>query len=410
MRKIHTLVWVAGLLAACPLYSQVRLPATSHGVAAHGIISLCQDPNCAGCRTFLASYGNGGPSCSCETAPSVDSEAAALGEDLLAADYGTGYGFETAAPNMIGDFFGGGYTFGTPFPDRRGPSLPIAGGDRRFKVADNVSPFPRDRVYVNYNRFSNAVVTIEGDELDLHRYTVGAEKTFWDGMASIEFRAPFASALNSDQTLDGNQANDSNTEFGNVTLAPKIVLLARDTFLLSTGLGINLPSAEDGSFSDGSDTTLIQNRAVHLMPFLGLVVTPTDATYVMSYVQADFDVNGYPVLFNGIDVGRLQEQSLLHLDLAIGHWIYRNTSGRITGIAPQLEIHYSTNMQDPDAVAGITNPAGRIDTLALTGGVNVHFFNLSTLTVAAVAPLTGNDDINERQYDAELQIFFNRDF
>jgi hypothetical protein len=94
--------------------------------------------------------------------------------------------------------------------------------------------------------------------------------------------------------------------------------------------------------------------------------------------------------------------------MALGRWIYRDVGGRLSGIAPQLELHYTTTMQDPDIVAGISNFNVRVDTLTLTGGLNFEFFNASTLTIACAAPLRGAVDPSEKQFDAELQIFFNR--
>ncbi|MGE0759056.1 MAG: hypothetical protein AB7O38_18705, partial [Pirellulaceae bacterium] len=304
-------------------------------------------------------------------------------------------------------FRSGGYVLGTfIFDPERGPGIPVAAGDRRFKVSDNVSPFPRDRIYFAYNQFFNAVYTVQGRELDVRRYTFGIEKTFWDGMASLEFRAPFAYGLAANQTSDGNDANDSDTQFGNITIAPKVALLATDRYMLSAGVGFNIPTAQDASI----DTLVIENDALHFMPFLGLLVTPNENLYFMSYVQADFDGNGYSIIDSGTYIGQLQEQSLLHLDMAIGRWIYRNDGARLSGVAPQLEIHYTTTMQDPDAVNGLFNPAVRMDTLALTAGLNFQFFNVSTLTLAGVAPLRGNQSAAEHPYDAEFQLFFNRAF
>jgi hypothetical protein len=414
MTRISALVCVLSVIVLANAQGQDRLFRTIPNHASGGLISLCQDPNCPGCRAFLAGYGSG-PSCSCERgptgmgpmaegAPSAEAEMA-LGEQLYADTGGAGYGYESAAPFMIGDFFGGGYTFGT-FAPGRGTGIPIAAGDRRFKTSDNLSPIPRDRVYFTYNQFTNAVNTIEGEELDVRRGTVGVEKTFWDGMGSFEFRMPFAAGLAADQTTDGNTANDSDTEFGNLTIAPKITLASSDLYLLATGVGINLPTAQNGSI----DGTIIENEAVHFNPFLGLLLTPTDRLYVMTYAQADFDASGYSIVQNGVEVGQLQEQTLVHLDLAVGRWFYRNEGARLSGIAPQIELHYSTTVQDPDSVAGITNPSFRTDTLALTGGVNFQFFNTSMLTISACAPLRGNRDPFERQYDGELQIYFNRFF
>ncbi len=81
--------------------------------------------------------------------------------------------------NMIGDFFGNGI-FVSPNDGPYGSgSLPIAGGDRRYKVSDNLSPIPTDRVYFNFHQFNNAVTDINDNSRDVTRYTFGVEKTFW---------------------------------------------------------------------------------------------------------------------------------------------------------------------------------------------------------------------------------------
>jgi hypothetical protein len=36
----------------------------------------------------------------------------------------------------------------------------LAGGDRRFKISENNSPFPQDRIFFNYHHFHNAVVDV----------------------------------------------------------------------------------------------------------------------------------------------------------------------------------------------------------------------------------------------------------
>src|SRR5262249_29857955 len=55
-----------------------------------------------------------------------------------------------------------------------------------FKIADNESPRPQDRVFVNYNYFDR----ILGTSVDLNRETLGFEKTFLDGNASVGMRVP----------------------------------------------------------------------------------------------------------------------------------------------------------------------------------------------------------------------------
>jgi hypothetical protein len=102
-----------------------------------------------------------------------------------------------SAPSMVGDFLGGGFLLTS------GQTVPIARGDRRFKVAENVSPIPRDRILFNYNHFHNSLTDINGASRDLDRFTFGFEKTFLHGRASIETRLPLAVGLISPQRQQG---------------------------------------------------------------------------------------------------------------------------------------------------------------------------------------------------------------
>ncbi len=165
---------------------------------------------------------------------------------------------------MIGDFFGGGFYYGSiGSSGKLPPALNIAAGDRRFKISENTSPLTRDRFYFSYNQFQNALTTADDEELNLHRYTFGGEKTFFDGLASVELRTPFANGLSAHQSLDGNLGNDQGTEFGNISVIPKVVLFSDTSFLVSTGLGVNLSTARDASFETTTGRVDIKNDAVH---------------------------------------------------------------------------------------------------------------------------------------------------
>ncbi len=155
------------------------------------------------------------------------------------------------------------------------------------------------------------------------------------------------------------------------------------------------------------------------MPFLGFVGS-SDMLYVIGYVQTDFDVNGNEVYAGGggggggtpIE-GRLQDASLMHLDLAVGYWIYRDNNQALAGIAPQVEIHYTTTMQAQDeGIDGVLVPASaHVDIMTATGGVNFQIYDASSLTVACAVPLRNDDSRpEEHQFDAELQVLFNREF
>ena len=49
----------------------------------------------------------------------------------------------------------------------------------------------------------------------------------------------------------------------------------------------------------------IQNRSVHLMPFVGGLWTPNDRLFAIGYVQVDVDANGDPVAFGTTAAWRL---------------------------------------------------------------------------------------------------------
>lgn len=381
-----------------------------------------------------------GPRCSCGIAPSYDSleSGAALGgldrAGMGDADADTGYGYLSesfgagrgaygSGMGMVGDFFSSGYLVMSTDLFEDAPAgvqatLPIAGGDRRFKIADNNSPFPMDRVFFNYHHFQNAVTRWDGSEGNVDRYMFGLEKTFRGGLWSVEVRAPIVNGLNSDQVVDGTNTNFQATEFGNLGFALKRLLYRGDFVSTSIGVGMITPTADNARlFNDTGLAVEVKNEAFYLQPFFGVLMTPTDRWFTQFVVQADFDVRGNPVDVVGSPVlydARMQDQSLLYLDLSMGYWIYRNPYGRVSGIAPMLELHSTSTMQDSDVYVGtntgdtvtIVNPRGRTDVLNMTFAVRTEFGNGSSyLTFAAVTPLRQG---NDRFFDGEFAAQFTR--
>jgi|GEM_PF-1048363 len=372
---------------------------------------------------------------------------AAVPPSALARPLGVAAVPATAAPNMIGDFFGGGGRFfgrGT-LGDVQNASVGVTGGDRRYKIIEANSPIPTDRVFFNYNHFENALLDIDENLRNLDRFTFGVEKTFRDGLWSVEFRAPFAGGYNSTQSLmEG--ASLSDTEFGDIAVAVKRLLVERERFKLAAGVGLVFPTGKDWRIVDDLGAlVLVENEAVHIQPFLGALFQPNDRLFFLAFTQVDFDAHGNTVRqrFAGPNgdqlgtVGVYQEQSLLFLDFSAGYWLYKNPSACwITAIAPVVEIHYSTTAQNTDIVVGPLGtivsedlgfgeneppppfeppvgdaqrglPGGRRDILNLTGGLHFQMGTNSTLTVAAVAPLRTRSD---REFDAEFLVQWNRRF
>jgi hypothetical protein len=198
----------------------------------------------------------------------------------------------SASPAMMGDFFGGSFIFDSGFPI----GAALAGGDRRFKIAENVSPMPRDRVYFNYNHFHNALTNEFGDVYSLDRFAFGMERTFSDDLFSWEVRLPFASALNS--TFDASNPIPQNTELGNAGLGLKALLLTTDTLLVSAGTTLTLPTGDDYvRRSNGVTDYTIKNDASHLAPYLGFLATPDRNWFFQGFMQMDFDLRGNDVVF-----------------------------------------------------------------------------------------------------------------
>jgi hypothetical protein len=280
----------------------------------------------------------------------------------------------------------------------------------RTKVADGNSPLPQDRAYFHYGLFSGVPVAPNG--LTMNRFTPGFEKTLWDGTASVEMRFPFAASLDSSiHVPDGIGGQD--VEFGNIAVYLKVLLYANDRWALSGGLGVTSPTAEDLKvrLADGTPLLRVENDSPHLQPFLAGLFTPNDRWFAQGFLQLDVDPHGNSLLFNtghGLTpVGRLNDSTYLMADAGIGYWLHRTSAGLLTGIAPTVELHYNTSLQETDSVAlgglRVGNFGDRVEALNLTAGATFCFGPSSRLAVGYVAPLGSGAD---RQLDSGLRVLF----
>ena len=335
----------------------------------------------------------------------------------LSTPRGAATGPGSADLGMIGDFFGGGFIlFGSSSSLYVGDfaTVPIAGGDRRFKVAEQTRPIPTDRVIFGYNHFTNVARTTDLVEVSIDRYMLGFEKTFLQGMASIELRGSAIQGLNSDQTLSGSSNEES--EFGNLHLSTKFLLHENCCWKVGGGLAINLPTASDASFFDSSGglEAALENNAVFLQPFIGAYYTPTERVFSTVYMATEIDLNGYTVFDSlGDQVGHFNPQHLLYTDLQFGYWLYRccNGCGGSNGLAAILELHYTTTLNEADRVdtggsQAFQNPFNHLDVLNLTAGLTFQN-GLTNMTIATVAPLR---DDEEKLFDSEIQFQLERRF
>lgn len=306
-------------------------------------------------------------------------------EQGLGAERGPAVGGETLAQNMVGDFIG------VPaFINLRGPNgatrtarIPLFSRGA-FKIAENESPRPQDRVFFNYNFFINANASLSGGNfprLDVHREVFGFEKTFLDGDASIGLRAPIF-----ETTGDGSVSRDG---FGDLSVVLKYAFIndRESGDVLSGGLVITAPTGvKEAILPNGGDIhpTLFQ-------PWGGYIVTFGSDLYVNGFSSVVFPTDSRDVTLWLNDVG-------------IGYWLYRDPSDDaiVTGIVPTLEAHVTTPLNHRHSA---TDPIVVPDWVVLTAGTHFVLGGGSTLLLGGAVPVTG-----PKPFDFEFIAQFNLRF
>lgn len=309
------------------------------------------------------------------------------------------------------------------FSENLSISLPRTGTQvSRYKISEQSSPIPRDRFIFSYSGFNS--VPFSGGNLDVQRFVPGFEKTFNSGDSSLEVRMPFASTLDNNQTIDGNGVltGGTATQLGNLSMSLKQLVAQGENAAISTGVILELPTADDIHYSNSVTSIRRYSQSVQLSPFIGGLVTPTDRTFLQAFTQVAFDTNGEAVvvtdkIFSGSGAGRLQDPTTLFVDLQAGAWAYRDESAtrlnELSGLSGFLEIHFNQALQRTDSlttvVSGNTYTIGERETIAvtnLTAGSTIELGKQSTITCAYVVPLTHQD----RQFNNEFQVLFSHYF
>ena len=278
----------------------------------------------------------------------------------------------------------------------------------RTKLSDDNSPLPRDRILFGYDYFQNVPLTPTGTHVA--RYSPGFEKTFFDGLTSLELRAPFASSIDNDLQIG---QSSRQTQFGNMSLTGKALLLAGENGGIASGMQMGLPTANNTTLSlpGGQPFLRIVNQSITLAPYLAIYTTPTPRLFTQFWASTVFDTTG-----NRIDTsdsggpptasGRVFSQSMLSLDGQIGYRLYRNPQGFLQAFTPFGELHWNSTLGTPETV---TTPDGFIfgyqdphfNELNATFGANAIWSN-GLLTSAGVSlPLRSGDD---RTFDYQLGI------
>ena len=406
MRRVFVTICVLGLFASTPGRNEdgcrAATPPSAEARETNGVISFCNDPNCVGCRSFLASYAAGEPNCCCDamtadgagTGAPGSSDGMGLGEDLLADDYGAGYGYETAAPNMIGDSLNGGGVL----THQGGTQASAVGLNsfHTFKIAEDESPWPKNRGYFDFNSYGNVPGTDE-----ISRLMAGFERTFWDGQASIGFRLPIWSVDVEDRptafpagTVVPFGSAGTHNAVGDLAITLKAKLAERSAGVLTSGLSFVLPTGPDtlGNVDPFYSMNNVSHRGA-LQPWLGWYRSAQSLDY-------GFFTQGFVAFDLPIDQ---DDADYLYLDLGTGYRVPRD--GYITAITPMFEAHWSTPIADaaqtisltPLGTARVGPGAGLLTSgvlgyrnqVNLTTALNFELANSMNLVVGFAIPTVG---------------------
>jgi hypothetical protein len=291
----------------------------------------------------------------------------------------------------------------TPTAVRTTVRVPI-GTLGAFKIAENESPRPEDRVFFTYNFYSDFtgpigglnvprtdtfITTINGNpatistfvpavapRVDLHREVFGFEKTFLDGYASIGLRAPVI------EQPGGGDFGIS--DFGDITVISKLALW-RDIpsgDVYSVGLAVTTPTGPS------IDTVAGNIHSTLFQPYTGFVRSD-GGLYIQGFSSVVVPTDNRDVI-------------LLFNDLGAGYQFCRETTDcLIRSVGPAVEAHITTPLNHREATAPIQIP----DLVVFTEGVHVGFYNHSTLTLGLAEPVTG-----PRPFDFEAFAQFNLRF
>jgi hypothetical protein len=297
----------------------------------------------------------------------------------------------SAAGNMIGDLAYRGYAI----------TRTTSGGFVRtplteqgaFKIAENESPRPKDRIFVTGNFFESdripgvANFPQTNDHFSLYRGVAGFECTLCDGCASVGARVPLMSST-------GHLPEVRTDGIGDVTIIVKWALID-DCYtgnVLSGGLAITVPTSRDVVLADGNNI-----HSVLVQPWVG---------YLFNTDCWSWDPRCYVIGFTSAFVPTEREDAtFLSTDLGLGYRMYLCRDGScISAIIPTVEAHYTAALTHH----GLNN--GSLvelpDQVIVTGGVHIGLgCDKAWFTVAAARPVTG-----PRPYEVEFIAQLNLNF
>ncbi len=294
-------------------------------------------------------------------------------------------------------------------------------GCSRLNISEGNTPLPTDRVYFSYRHFHNATGTrvfANPSDFNIEHFTMAGERTFLDGMMSAEIRLPLEYRLSSDIGTNIVQfdppsipgfvpgidpiSSGRRVELANMSMIFKALLLERENYAVSAGLGVTLPTAQDVRYNATIDTfveegaltalnvaqinTVGSNETVYLAPFLSWICKPSERFFHQGFLQVEvaanpsrvnttaagrftFDVNndglfdptdptdgtlGFttpPLPVVGFGAGpataELHPQTLMRLNLGFGYVLNENQQADwIQKLTALFEVHYTGTLSE----------------------------------------------------------------
>lgn len=281
-------------------------------------------------------------------------------------------------PGMFGDFLVIA-PVRTATPGGVAASLPVAFASS-FKIAENESPRPLDRVFLTGNFYDNVdrAVLAPGPAPNVYREMIGFEKTFLGGDASVGVRLPYFQ-MAGDPRL-------SETRIGDVSVLLKYAFVNnRDTGNLASG-GVVLTAPTGPGLPIAGQSTV---NPMYVQPWLGSVWN-WKALFVQNFVSLAVPTDA-------------RDATWFFKDISVGYWLYRSNDPNrfLTAIVPDAELHLNSPLNHHGSGS---LPIGFPDVLDFTGGC-YFYFRKALLGIAAGAPLTG-----PKPYDFQVLINLNYRF
>jgi hypothetical protein len=377
------------VLAVAPVQGQFR---PFHNIRP----GYCPPPPCPQPSESVPTRPETAPS---ETTPTMPeqrpaTEPSPLADTALAPERALALGGETfaAAPGMKGDQVPiSSIAFAPPHGNTSQPrAAVIVPSARTFKISDDESPQPRDRVFIDFNYYDNvgAAVSrrlgIDLRDIAVYRETFGLEKTFLDGAASIGMRLPL-NTLSVESSTPGLGGTD--TDVGDLTAIVKYAFWQDPDAgsLLSAGLAVTAPTGPS-RFAGSSIPTL---RDTILQPFIGYIWT-ADRWFVHGFASLDIPTDSRDVtsLSNSVGVGYRFSRA--------------GAEDRVLrAIVPTFEVHVSDPLNHRGAFK-VSDPSGTPDVVDLTMATTFELGRRANLSVGIVTPVTG-----PKPFDVEALVQFN---